>query len=171
MPLSLEQSQALKTDITITNSAEFAEDVANGNNPGIAAAYNLTVSPSFWVWRTSVPRGEYLFGTSVDGTTFTFNGNGFVGRSQGELAAWTEMFSQDDQTNPSLQKVRDAFADIFSGTGNAAANRTHLLTTSRRVVTRGERLYVTGTGSTGTPGQLGFEGALTPDDISTALAL
>jgi hypothetical protein len=169
MSPSLTQAQydALATDIL--GDPTLATAVANNDDQAIAAAYNAAATPAFWVWKTSVSRGEYLFGTSVDSTTFTFNGNGFVGRTQGELAAWRELFTLQDATNPSLQKVQDAFADIFSGTGNAAANRTHLAATSRRVATRVERLFVTGAGSTGSPGRTSTAGPVSYLEIAYAL--
>jgi hypothetical protein len=171
MPLPNEAAyEALETYLRTTVAPEFDADIAANNDQVIADALNAPQSPAFWAWRTAVPRSEYLFATSVDGTTFTFTGNGFVGRSQGELAGWDAIFTKDtDTTNPSLPKVRDAFADIFSGTGNAVANRTHLATVSRRVVTRAERLFATGTGSTGSPGTLVFEGDLNNRDIAHAL--
>lgn len=167
--LSDAQYAALQTDITVTHAAEFAAAVAANDDQAIAAAYNQGATPDFWAYKTSVLRGEYLFDTSPDATTFTFNGNGFVGRTPGELSAWRELFSLQDRTNPSLAKVRDAFADIFSGTGNAAANRTHIAAMSRRLVTRAERLYATGTGSTASPGSTPLLGPLTYREVAYAL--
>jgi len=177
-PLSEAQYQALNTDITVTNQAEFAAAVAANDDATIAAAYNLTASTTFWVKRTSVRRGEYLFGTSPDATTFTFVGNGFITRASGEIEAWKQLFSTPtqgggDTTNPSLATVVQAFQDIFSGTGNAQANRTHLAAMSRRNPLRGERLFVDTSGgqvgTTAAPARLTFEGTLRSIDVAHAL--
>jgi hypothetical protein len=159
----------LKTDITITNFNEFEAALAATDDAALAAAYNLPALPDYWAWRTAVPRGEFLFTTSSEGTTFTFVGNGFIGRSAGEFEAWRQLFRLDtDETNPALPQVRQAFQDIFSGIGTAAANRQHLAIVARRLVTRAERLFATGAGSLAAPGVLGPEGALTYLDIAKA---
>jgi len=177
-PLSEAQYQALNTDITVTNQAEFAQDVLDNNDVKIANAYKLIPVTTFWVKRTSVRRGEYLFGTSPDGTVFTFVGNGFITRASGEIEAWKQLFSiptqgGGDTTNPSLTTVVQAFQDIFSGTGNAQANRTHLAAMSRRNPNRGERLFVDTSGgqvgTTAAPARLVFEGELRSIDVAHAL--
>jgi hypothetical protein len=66
--------------------------------------------------------------------------------------------------------VRQAFADIFSGAGNAALNRTHLDVVARRKATNTEKLYATGTGAdtNAGAGTMTFEGALTGPDVANA---
>ncbi len=131
-----------------------------GDLSGVTTLYNVTAVPDFWVWKTSVTKEELTNATSVDATVFTWVGNGFIMRSAGEQAAWRELFTAAGTINPSLSQVRQAFSDIFSGTGNAAANRTHLLAVARRKSTRLERVFATGTGTTGSPGVLVIEGPL-----------
>lgn len=164
------QYVALATDITNTHAAEFAAAVAANDDQAIAATYNALASPDFWVWRTSVSKQEAVGATSQDGTTFTWAGNGFITRSVQELLCWQELFDNAGHAvNPSLANIRQAFADIFSGVGNAAANRTHLTTVARRKALRIERLFAAGTGSTGSPGTLTFEGTVSYLDIAHAL--
>jgi hypothetical protein len=141
----------------------------------LAAAYNLTASPAFWVWRASVSKSELVTSIGPDATTFNWTGNGFITRSVGEQTAWRELFNGTDSVNPSLANVRQAFSDIFSGTGNAAANRTHLLAVARRQARRWERVLASGTGSTASPGVLGvgvggdvLEGEISPDQVQQA---
>lgn len=134
----------------------------------IAEALNLAAAPDFWVWRTAVSKTELTNTTGPDGTTFTWVGAGFITRSAGEQAAWRELFNGSNSVNPSLANVRQAFADIFSGTGNAQANRTHLLAVARRKATRAEKLFATGTGSTASPATMVFEGNLNTQDVETA---
>ena len=161
------QLTALKIDILADPVLNAFPNNDDGNF-AIAAAYNLTVVPDYWVWRTSVGKMEVTQQTSVDGTNFNWTGNGFITRSAGEISAWVELFGVTGNVNPSLANVRQAFSDIFSGSGNAAANRTHLLTAARRKAKRAEKLFATGTGSTAVPGLMTFEGNLTPSDVSTS---
>ena len=171
MPLPTEEHYALLAhDITVTHAQEFAEALAATDDQVIADAYNLLATPDYWAWRTSVLRREILFTTSDAGTTFTFVGNGYIGRTNQELTAWRELFApQGDTTNPSLPQVQQALQDIFSGTGNAQQNRVHIAHISRRLVLRIERLFATGAGTTAAPGLLGVEGALTYIDIAHCL--
>lgn len=165
------QLATLKTNI----SADGALN-ALPNTPDAAVqisdAYNAAASPDFWVWRTRVHKSEYTNQTSVDGTTFSYVGTGFITRSVGERDAWREMFDSHGYINPALPQVRQAFTDIFSGgTAPAPANRTHLSTTSRRKATRLERVFATGTGSTGSPGVLVVEGEIGYEEIQAARSL
>jgi hypothetical protein len=169
--LTTAQLQALKTDITVTKASVVYDGQTllqwwnAGDDQKLADFYNQAASPAFWVWKTRVSKDELTNGVGPEGTTFTWVGNGFITRSAGEQAAWRELFSVDGTVDPSQANVRQAFADIFSGTGNAAANRTHLLAMSRRLSTYGEALYATGTGSTAAPATLTFRGQITGTDV------
>lgn len=65
------------------------------------------------------------------------------------------------------------FDTTFNGTlgGEGANTRAALQALWRRLATRGERLFATGTGTTVAPGVLVFEGAVTNDDIVQAINL
>lgn len=142
-----------------------ADVAANTATIDLAAWYNGLFSPDFWVWR----KDELTNSTSIDGTTFSWVGTGFITRSQGERDAWREMFNGTNSVNPSLAQVRTAFGDIFSGaTAPAPANRTHLLTVARRKATRAEKLFATGTGSTASPATMAAEGAISGADVTNA---
>lgn len=184
MTLTLAQLQALKADIAANTNTipagqpwtgAFAgvavKDVPNSGDGNFAVAgwYSQAAVPDFWVWRSSVTKSELVNSTSTDGTTFNWTGAGFITRSQGERDAWRELFNGSDVVNPSLSQVRQAFADIFSGaTAPAPANRTHLLTIARRKALRVEKMFATGTGSTGSPAVMSFEGTISGQDIETA---
>jgi hypothetical protein len=161
------QSATLKADI-LADSALAAQPMNADGHFAIAAAYNLAASPAFWVWRSLVPKGDFVNNVGPDGTTFNWTGNGFITRSVGEQTAWREVFNGTSAVNPSLANVRQAFADIFSGTGNAAANRTHLLAIARRTATRAEKLFAVGTGSTASPATMAFEGDIQFQDVELA---
>ena len=177
MQLTTAELAALNTDArSPANDAALGAFIAAFDDQAIADWYNTLASPDFWVWRTAVTKGEYVQTTSVDGTVFAWTGAGFITRSAGEQAAWRELFGSDasgqQQVNPSLANVRQAFQDIFSGgTAPAPANRTHLATVSRRKATRVEKMFATGTGSTASPATmaLGAEGMLTYLDVARAL--
>lgn len=167
MPLTLTQLQAIKADILANGDLNSQPNNSDGAFE-IARLYNLAASPDFWAWKTRVTKDELTNSVSVDGTTFTWVGNGFITRSAGEQTAWRELFNGNNQINPSLANVRQAFQDIFSGTGNAAANRTHLLAVARRKASRVEKLLATGTGTTGSPATMAYEGPIGFQDILDA---
>jgi hypothetical protein len=139
------------------------------NDAAIAAFYNTDASPDYWVWRTNVSKDEIIRNVSPDGTTFIWAGNGFIERTAGELECWNQLFGSTLSVNPSLPNVRQAFADIFSGTGNAANNRAHLLSMCRRKATVAEKLLSVGggDGSKASPALLGFEGKVGISDASS----
>lgn len=168
--LTPNQLAALKADI-LADPALAAQSGTPDGRFAIAAAYNVTASPGYWVWKTYVTKAEVVQSTSLDGTTFNWTGNGFITRSAGELAAWENLFNASGSINPSLPNVRQAFQDIFSGSGNAAANRTHMAAVCRRLATRSEKLFASGSGSTGSPSVMGFEGTITFSDVDAALNL
>jgi hypothetical protein len=167
------QYQALNTYITATAVNEFAADVAAGNDPAIAQALNQPFTPTFQVFRTSVPRRTLLFEKSPADTSFIFVGDGYITRTQQELLTFHDLFDGPNSAmDPSLPNVQQALLDIFSGAAgtNAQKNRVHIGNMSRRPVTRAEKLYVTqGTGSNADPGYLVWEGLLTPRDIAHCL--
>lgn len=165
--LTTAQQATVKADILADQTLNAFPNNSDGAF-AIAAIYNQTAAPDFWVWRTNVPKNEFTNSTGPDGTTFTWVGNGFITRSAGEQTAWVELFNSTHSVNASLPNVRQAFADIFSGSGNAAANRTHMLGVARRKATRLEKLLATGTGSTASPAVMGFEGSVSYSDIELA---
>lgn len=170
MALTPAQLATLKADI-LADPVLAAKPMNDDGHLAIAQAYNLLAAPDYWVWRTAVTKEEFVQGAGPEGTTFIWVGNGFITRSVGEQTAWRELFSGADACNPSLTNVRQAFTDIFSGTGNAASNRAHMSAVSRRKARRGERLFAAGTGSTASPGTMTFEGQITGPDVAQAREL
>lgn len=151
------QRATLKTDVLANGDTTALYNA--GNLAGLADIYNLNAVPSFWAWRTRVKKTDFTNSTSVDGTTFNWTGAGYIGRSAGEQNAWRDIFDENWECNPSQPNVRQAFTDIFSGaTVPAPANRTHLATIARRLCSRFEKVFTTGTGTTVTPGLLVVEG-------------
>jgi hypothetical protein len=179
--------QAQTTSLTEAQYSVLAADIpkhptlVGADDQTVATFYNQTAAPDFWVWRAAVTRSEVLYGTSPDGSTFTFQGNGFIGRTQGEFEAWENLYSKGpdpfvpgrpmDSMLPYLPKVRDAINDIFSGTGNAAANRAHMMAMARRKATMAEKLFAgtPGAGTTADPATLTFVGTLSHRDVAHAV--
>jgi hypothetical protein len=164
MAISNVQLQQLKADMAADPVfGSMPKTVASATT--IAAVYNQTASPDWWVWRTSVSQSEIVGAPSPDATSWSWTA--YIGRSQGERDAWREMFADAGAINPSLDNVRQGLADIFSGT-TGTAQRAHLLAIGRRKASRVEKLLSTGTGSTASPAKLGWEGALIFSDVMDA---
>lgn len=151
--------------LTTLKNSIAADPVLNAkpnNSDGafdIAAAYNLPASPSFTVWKTKVVVAE--IGDKFNGAELA----GLTTANQSRLQTIAVYSAQG--LNPSLPDRRAAFDDIFSGAGGALT-RANLLALWKRLATRGERLYATGTGSDASPGTLVFEGQITIDDVIAA---
>jgi hypothetical protein len=164
------QYQTLKTYITVTAKPEFDADIAAGNDQPIADKLNMDFTPAFQVLKTSVSRRTILEDISPQGTTFKATTNGYFTRTVQELDLFNKLFDRSDTMDPSMPNNVALLTAIFSGTGDAQANRVHIGNQSRRPVTRAEKLYVTqGTGTGGDPGYLVWEGILRHEDIGHAL--
>ncbi len=158
MALTAAQLATMKADII--NTPAFNTQPNNSDGAfAIAAAYNLPASPAWTVWKTNVPINEV--GKKFNGT---------------ELAGLTTGNQQRLQTiavylatgvNPSLIDNRQFFDDIFSGAGGATT-RANLLILWKRLATRAEKLYTTGTGSDPSPATLTFEGSVSYQDVIDA---
>jgi hypothetical protein len=174
MPLQTDE-QYITLGHDIRGSADMAPYVALGENQLIAEAYNVNQSPVFWVTRSSLLKADFLTKSSPDSTLFVWAGNGMVGRSVTELLSWGELWQVDARggasVDPRLPNIQPAINDIFSGVGNAAANRAHYVSWTRREARRVERVFATGVGSVAALGTLVYEGTVTSTDVAKALRL
>ena len=156
----LTQPQLVTLKAHIDGDPALAAQPNNSDgNTAIAAAMNLAASPAFTVWKTNVP-------TVRVGEAF----------NAGELAGLTSLNHTRLQTlaiyltagvNPSLASIRSFFDDIFSGAGGTNT-RASLLVLWKRLATRSEKLFATGTGSDAVPATMAVEGALTYRDVEAA---
>ena len=137
----------------------------DGNLTGLADALNADVAPDFIVTRTTISRHLIVTGESMEATVFLWAGNGYIGRTPGELAAFRDMFNDTGNVDPRKPNIQAAFADIFSGTGNAALNRAHIVAMTKRKASRFEHAFATGTGSLAVPGVLVLEGPISYQDL------
>lgn len=157
MPLTAAQKVTLKTAILADSGANAFYSI--GNLDGLASHLNTAISPSFWVWRTSVSRAEIYNDTSPDGTTW--NWQTYKGQAIAEQNAWVQMF-MGDAADFSKANLRAGVSNIF---GASNAQTTHVLAMGRRPATFAEKVLATGTGSTGSPATMGFEGAVSVSDL------
>jgi hypothetical protein len=172
MPLTLAQKQTLKADIIAATDQACVDLEATPTNSdfafAVAVLYNLTASPDYWVWKSSLSKHSVVSEASVDATTFSFSQ--LIARTVQEQFGWQELWNSTLTCNPSQTNVRQGFADVFSGAqAGPVAQRTHLLAMARRKATRVEKLLATGTGSTASPAVMGYEGPLSFQDVLDAM--
>lgn len=126
-----------------------------GDLTGLANYMNGVAAPAFIVWKTNVTLeriGDAFVATEVAGLTSLNVQRLEVMATYGPSGI-----------NPSKADRRAAFDDIFSGAGGVGT-RTALSALWRRSVTRFERVFATGTGTTGTPGSLVVEASAVQAD-------
>ncbi len=152
------QLTALRTNILGSELA--AKCTPFGDNPfDVAAAYNLPASPTWYAYRTNVSLGE--IGDAFNGTELA----GLTSLNLQRLQV-IEQFTSSS-VNFARADRRQFFTDVFSGAGGATT-RANIAAIWSRPVTRFERLYATGTGSTGSPGTMVIEDTLTPAIVAQA---
>jgi hypothetical protein len=160
MSLTPEQLATLRADILASTDPDVV--AARGTSPEtrndveLQRLYNL--DSTFVVWRTSVAVNEYraaITWTEVDALTV------------GKARIWDWITAQMTlPLNASVASVRQGLADCW---GAQTATRAGLIAAGKRFATRCEALFATGTGTSGTPGALVFEGQVSLNDISNAL--
>jgi hypothetical protein len=178
--LNLTQLATLKADIA-ADATLNAQPTTFDGAIAIAAVYNTTASPDFWVWQTTIKEDTITQQASVDGTTWSWPA--YIARSLNEIEGWKRIMNGITYTcKPSLASVRQGFLDIFSGNSAlAAAQRTHLNSICRRKATRFEQLFSTASaappttsgavGSITNIATMGVEGPLSPNDVYSARLL
>ena len=154
------QLTALRTSILASEFAAQCQPFGDGPT-NIAAAYNLPASPAFIVRRSTVQTrdiGPVLNYVALANLT-TANRD----------RATTFVILNPDNFTPTAD-VEAYWADAFSGAlgGQGQATRDALSALWRRNVTRFERVFAAGTGTTASPGALVVEGALTADVVRQA---
>ena len=162
MTLTASQLTALRGDIAADPAfADIPKDPNNSDGAFfVAAQYNKQAVPDFTVWKTDVPTAD-----CKKAMVWTE----YIGRSAGEREAWQFMLS-NGTINPSDANVRQGILDIFSG-ATGATSRANLTAIAKRLATRVEKLFATGTGSVASPGTMAFEGQLSYQDVLSAWGL
>ena len=149
-----EQLATLKADI-LADPVLAAYPMNSDGAFAIATAYNLPANPAFTVWRTEVSVTEIVnngfIWTAVDSLTV------------GKARIWDWM-RESGVINPSKANVRQGLQDAF---GTSQPNIAQHL---KRPASRVERLFATGTGTTGNPGTMAFEGPINYQTVELARA-
>jgi hypothetical protein len=156
-----QQLQTLKTAI-LADPQLAAQPMTSGGALVIAEAFNLQAAPAFVVWRSSVTRAEIL----QNGFDWTRLDNLSVGKAR----VWSDIFV-DGTINPSKTNVRTGIESVWVGTAQDLAVRAAVYIHCKRNATRAEKLFATGTGSDAVPATMGFEGAVSSDDVQQAREL
>jgi hypothetical protein len=158
MALTPAQLTTLKNDI----AADATLNAKPNNSDGafdIAIAYNTQAVPNFTVWKSNVP---------INQVGQKFNGTELAGLTQANNARLQTLATYLlAGVNPSLPDCRQFFDDIFSGAGGTNT-RANLLALWKRLATRAEKLYATGTGSDPSPAVMVVEGAISYQDVMIA---
>jgi hypothetical protein len=158
-----EQFPALKAAILAETDPVFVPLRQANDEPGMANWLNA--DSATWCWRTAVSRAELYNKTSVNNTTWSWQF--YKSQSVTEQNAWVQMF-MGDQADFSQDNLRAGIAVIF--TSASAVNATHALAIGKRLATRGEKVFASGTGTKATPGKFGgFEGNVTAQNIADAM--
>lgn len=158
MALTTAQLATLKADI-LADPVLAAKPLNSDGAFDIAKAYNLAASPAFTVWKTLVPIGEV--GKAFSGSELA----GLTTGNQSRLQTLAQYLA--DGVNPSILENRQFFDDVFSGAGGVNT-RAKLLALWKRLATRGEKLFATGTGSDASPATLVFEGQISYQEVEQA---
>lgn len=163
MALTSQQLQTLKTAIN-ADPALAALPLTSDGAFAIAAVLNLPASPVFWAFRLGIDPAE--IGRAVNYVAVAAMTTANLQRVSDFLRLNTSAFVGRDD-------IKTFLNDTFSGTlgGQGQATRDALDLMLRRQVTRFERLYTTGTGSTASPGALVVEGPLDYQSVEQARAL
>lgn len=162
MPSSktLTEAQYATLGTYILSQADLADEVAGNADQAIADLLNLDAVPPFVVWRTQVPATDY---TGAAGIVWTEVDTLSVGKAR--IFEWMSGQLTRD-IDASDGNVRQGIQDAF---GAGTTTRTNLVALGKRNATRAEQVFATGTGTTGTPGFLVWEGRLSYLDVAKSL--
>lgn len=159
MPLTPAQQITLKAAVIADvqlNAFPRTQDGAYA----IASLLNQAASPSFTAWKTNV---------AINDVGKAFNGTELAGLTTGNQSRLqTIALYLAGGVNPSLADNRAFFDDVFSGAGGTAT-RAKLLILWKRLATRVEKIFATGTGTDIAPATLVFEGTVSGTDVNDAM--
>lgn len=189
MALTPAQKTALKADIAVNAnviaSGQFAgtavKDVPNLNDGNIAVAgwYNLTAAGPFVVWR-DLPMETVLGLVTYAAMTPADTPDGTQTWANRSLACQGKQFNLQNltigRTTAPMKRtnyraaMQDCLTNLPAGAGgaNISANWTGVRDAAKFNATNAEKLFATGTGSTGSPADLGYEGSISAADVEDA---
>ena len=183
MALTTAQLPALKSAILAETDPAFVDARQQGAVGIMADFYN---QPStFYVWRSStlttdiaaaISWASFTPADAPDTTTIYTNRALVCALKRDNLRTLLERDSLPTDRLNTRQSLTDALQSVPAGVGGALLDAGWLgadkvKTAISRVAKRGEALFVTGTGTAGTPGALVFEGDISIDDVVQAINL
>ena len=119
----------------------------------IADELRKDATPAFVVWRSSVTQDEIM----QNGFDWTRVDNLSIGKAR----IWEWLFSNDARSfNPSKPNVRSGIDQCWGGTAADLAVRAAVYAHCKRLATRFERIFATGTGSAADPGIAVIDGVV-----------
>lgn len=164
--LTTTQQQTLKTYILA--QPELAQLVEDKVYSAIADWLNEANPVNWTVWKTAVYQDEIM----QNGFDWVQVDNLTVGKAR----IWEWMFdNQQNAINPSKLNVRAGIDEAWKGTTAMLAVRAQVYTHCKRLTTRLEKLFSTGTGSDAVPATLGIgldsyiEGEISVVEVQTAM--
>jgi hypothetical protein len=164
MALTTAQLQALKASID-ADPALSAQPNNSDGHAAVAAAYNLPASPAWTIWRKAVPLSEIA--RALNGTELA----GLTSLNHTRLQTVITLTNAAGGADPSDADNRAFFDDIFSGAGGVNT-RAALLILWKKLATRAQKLFSTGTGSDASPAitaaNVGESFVLTAFDVDAA---
>jgi len=183
MPLKAAQLATLnadiKTNLNTINGVAIKDLPRNGDtNFDIAAWYNQAASPAFYAYRRDISSQE-LFdkidfakmtpADAPDGTQTWANRSLCCQGKQFNLQLILDRAIIDATKTQTRATLQDALTSIPSGAGGATVSawvpvRDSLYT----AITYGEKLFATGTGTTGSPATRVVYGNITAQDVDSA---
>ncbi len=147
----------------LADPALAAQPMNSDGAYAIAAALNSDASPAFWAYRKDIDSSEV--GRAVNYVAVAAMTTANLSRIADFLRLNLTTFAGRDDIKTFLM---DTFSGALGGQGQATRDALDLML--RRLVTRFERLYVTGTGSTAAPGTLVLEGPVSFQNVQEARA-
>lgn len=177
--------------LTTEQAATLAADIANDpvlnalphNTDGafeIAAAYNAPASPDWYVWKTNASADDIYDAitwanlTPVDTPDGTALYTNRALQCQAKQINLQIMLQGKTTINAAKLKIRqgltDALQNVPAGASGALldAGWSPVKTTLYRKATRLEKLFSTGTGTTGVPATMAVEGSIGYQEIANA---
>lgn len=186
MNLTTANKQALKAAVAAETDPEFVTLRNAGSTGAMADWLNQPLAATWYAWRTSMPVSDVMDqviwanmtpaeAVPVDTTLNTSIWHARSLACQGKQFNLQTMLQGRETINPSKANIRaglqDALTSIPSGVNgnNRNAGWSALQLMLSRPVTRGERIFATGTGSQAVPGTLVVEGLVTDQNVVEAL--
>lgn len=179
------QLPALKSAILAETDPAFVANRQAGNTGLMAEFYNT--ASTFIVWRSMTPRNEvaaaisyanYTPADTPDGTQLWLNRNA---QCQAKILALQTMLLGGDVLLTGKPNIRQGLQDVLQNVPAGASGALidagwlgvgKVRLTIQRAALNGEKIFATGTGTQGAPGDLGaFEGQISNDDIVRAINL